>query len=157
MWQYQPDNFTNPLVLAATYLTFFMGFMSQNWFRRRFFGFFYILHQATFVMLTTATFWHAASSWYFLMPGLSLWMYDRCRRVGDMSVNVEISDIQVFSVGNSEKVTKVTIKLLSAAPSPKSITCPVSSVSAFMSYFSPRPRHPFTFKAGQYAFLHIPR
>ena len=111
VWDYQSDNFTNPLVLAATYLTFFMGFMSQNAFRRKFFEFFYLLHQATFLMLTAATFWHAASSWYLLTPGVVIWMYDRWRRVGDKCIDVRIVDVEVFPVGNSEEVAKLTVKV----------------------------------------------
>jgi len=148
VWDYQSDNFTNPLVLVATYLTFFMGFMSQNTFRRKFFDFFYLLHQATFLMLTVATFWHAASSWYFLIPGVSLWMCDRWRRVGDKCV-----DVEVVAVGNSEEVAKLTVKLPEI--NTDSSACPLSSVEALLRYFSARSAS-FTFKAGQYAFLHIP-
>ncbi|GMH55109.1 hypothetical protein TL16_g01823 [Triparma laevis f. inornata] len=41
------------------------------------------LMAATFAVLTIATFWHAASAWYYLTPGLLLWIVDRFLRVSE--------------------------------------------------------------------------
>eukprot|EP00854_Cymbomonas_tetramitiformis_P005742 gene5742-6931_t len=75
------DNFT---IALATYITFPMfiinGVFSHYTVRRRNFELFYFSHyyfMAVYIMIL----WHATSAWFFVLPGLALWFWDRMIRV----------------------------------------------------------------------------
>ena len=164
----QSNNFTNPLILMATYL--FMVSMFFNWFRRKFFDVFYVLHQVTFAALTVATFWHAASAWYYLAPGLLLWITDRLLRVSDgRSWRAKIKDARVVDVGGGEWITWLKVRVgdeeeeeEAASSSSSSSSCPIRTCGDMfrLCFRKSRAAHKsspaFKFTAGQYAFLHVP-
>jgi len=56
-----------------------MGGLALNVVRRKRFELFYYSHYA-FMFIIMAVLWHAASAWYFILPGLSLWILDRMLR-----------------------------------------------------------------------------
>ena len=74
------DNWTVPLVSVLIWPTFlFMGVFSIERVRRKHFEWFYYSHHFAVVVLSMSV-WHAASAWYFLSPGIFIWIVDRVLR-----------------------------------------------------------------------------
>ena len=94
------------------------GILTAEWVRRSHFELFYFTHFASMVLFL-ATLWHAASAWYFILPGLALWAFDHgirftkgCVQVDLLSMLPHDKDIgdkqQKSSGGGGEKMTVPT-------------------------------------------------
>lgn len=66
-------------VLFLFFVLPIMGVLSLGPVRRKYFELFYWSHFLSMVLFA-ATLWHAASAWYFLLPGLALWAADHALR-----------------------------------------------------------------------------
>ena len=69
-------------VMSVLFLFFvlpIMGVLTLEPIRRKYFELFYFSHFISMVLFCS-TLWHAASAWYFLLPGLALWAADHALR-----------------------------------------------------------------------------
>lgn len=125
-------NWTIPLITLVFWVFLVCtGVFAQNYFRRNHFEVFYYLHHV-YLVLFAAVLWHAASAWYYLIGGLSLWFVDRCIRVYQRTRWWKVSHVQAFP--------EETITLLKFVPQHDLIG-----------------RFPdFTFSCGQYLYVNIP-
>jgi NAD(P)H-flavin reductase len=67
------------------------------WMRRAHYELFRYSHNY-FMVLIPVAFWHATHSWYFLLPGLTLWMLDRMLRFMSSTEHVTVKDYTPHSV-----------------------------------------------------------
>lgn len=76
------DNFTVPMNTLTTWLLFVcMGVFALDPLRRRFFELFYYSHLVATYIAIPAVLWHAAASWEYLLPGVTVWFVDRLVRM----------------------------------------------------------------------------
>ena len=121
------DNFTVPLIHLVFWLALLGIGIPAGYppFRRKYFEAFYLLHQWSFVILVPAILWHAAASWQFVLPGLTLWFIDRCIRLFRSSQQVSDVTARTHNCRQAGLVTEL------------------------------RCRVPFTFYPGQYCFVNV--
>ena len=126
---YVADNQTIS-VMSVLFLFFvlpIMGVLTLEPVRRKYFEVFYFSHFISMVLFAS-TLWHAASAWYFLLPGLALWAFDHAMRFTKSCEAVSEVSLRHAAQG----VTEVRFKLASKKHSV------------------------FHYEAGQYIFLHVP-
>eukprot|EP00927_Polykrikos_kofoidii_P012936 TRINITY_DN15630_c0_g1_i1.p1 TRINITY_DN15630_c0_g1~~TRINITY_DN15630_c0_g1_i1.p1 ORF type:complete len:794 (-),score=68.17 TRINITY_DN15630_c0_g1_i1:156-2477(-) len=91
------DNFTIPLVTVTTWLLLIcMGIFTLPPIRRRFFELFYYSHIFAAYATIPAVMWHAAAGWEYLLPGLTVWLFDQIAAVVRTGARVTVSDVHVF-------------------------------------------------------------
>jgi NAD(P)H-flavin reductase len=67
------------------------------WMRRKSYELFRYSHNY-FLILVPTMFWHACHIWYFLLPGLMLWVFDRCLRFLRASESVAVQGYTAHSI-----------------------------------------------------------
>ena len=98
--------------------------------RRRNYEVFYYLHHV-YLVLFIATLMHAASAWYYLIGGLSLWFFDRCMRAYQRGRQWRVRSIEPLPGG---------VTALDLAPG--------------SGLVDPRPG--FKYSCGQYIYINVP-
>lgn len=132
------DNFTVPLNTITTWtLLVCMGLLALNPVRRRFFEVFYYAHLFAASIAIPAVMYHAAASWEYLMPGLTVWFIDRMIRLNRSADLVQIISVKVY-----EDVTE--IKFLK----PNMSVTPGQYVFVNIPQVSVLQWHPFTISSG---------
>lgn len=146
----QADNFTIQIgILVGFILYVVMGILSYESIRRKHFELFYYSHHF-FLVIFGATLWHANSIWYYLLPGLFLWIFDRCVRFIRSNRAVSVIEINQASDG---QVTELILRIgsgLQYQPG-QYVFLNVPSISAFEW-------HPFSISSSpsdQYTTFHI--
>lgn len=134
------DNFTILLSSLAGWLLFVcMGLFALPVVRRRFFELFYHLHLIAAYFTIPIVIWHAAASWMYLLPGLTVWFADRMIRLNRSSRRVTL--VSVTAIG--ESVTEVLFRCegLVALPGQYVFVC-IPEISLFEW-------HPFTLSTSE--------
>jgi NADPH oxidase len=90
------DNWTVPLMSGVFWPTLVI-FGILPWKRRANYELFRYSHNY-FMILIPVVFWHATHSWYFLFPGLSLWILDRILRFMSSTEHVSVQCYEPHSV-----------------------------------------------------------
>lgn len=72
------DDWTVPM-MSSVFWPAAVVFGVLPWMRRKHYELFRYTHN-WFLILIPAAFWHATSSWYYLLPGVTLWILDRLLR-----------------------------------------------------------------------------
>eukprot|EP01060_Flectonema_neradi_P040364 TRINITY_DN915_c1_g1_i7.p1 TRINITY_DN915_c1_g1~~TRINITY_DN915_c1_g1_i7.p1 ORF type:complete len:734 (+),score=89.57 TRINITY_DN915_c1_g1_i7:94-2295(+) len=100
IWNYHFDNFTVPSVLTSWWIAFFLVLcLSANTIRRNRFEIFYFAHHFGLVFLFICIL-HAGSSWYFLIGGLSLWLFDRLLRFSSGTKRTTVLSVKAHGVAD---------------------------------------------------------
>lgn len=135
------DNLT--IGIMSTFFIFLvlpiMGVLTLNYVRRRHFELFYFSHFFSMVLFC-ATIWHAASAWYFLLPGLALWAVDHLLRFTKSCRPVTVAALQA-SGAVTELRFRVVPDVLSAPSAPASTLADAKT---------------FAHEQGQYVFVNVP-
>jgi len=111
-----------------------MGVLTLDLFRRKYFEVFYFSHFLSMVFFL-GVLWHAASAWYFLLPGLALWMIDHALRFTKSCQRTQL-EVLIPHTAQSVGITELRFSILGHG----------ASASA----------SPLKFEAGQYLFLNVP-
>jgi NAD(P)H-flavin reductase len=90
------DNWTVPM-MATVFWPSIAIFGLFPWMRRKHYELFRYSHNF-FMVLIPAAFWHATHAWYFLLPGVTLWMLDRFLRYLNATECVTLYDYAAHSV-----------------------------------------------------------
>ena len=136
------DNLT--IGIMSTFFIFFvlplMGVLTLNYVRRRYFEVFYFSHFFSMVLFC-ATIWHAASAWYFLLPGLALWAVDHLLRFTKSCRPVAVSALRASSGAVTYLRFRVVPDVLSAPSAPASTLADATTLAH---------------EQGQYVFVNVP-
>ncbi|CAM9301822.1 unnamed protein product [Heterosigma akashiwo] len=93
---YHSDDWTIPLTVVTTFLSFiFLGLGTREVVRRTKFEWFYYAHHFALVFFV-AMLWHAVSSWYYILGGLSLYLLDRALRFTRGLSRVRVEAVAVY-------------------------------------------------------------
>lgn len=121
------DNFTVPMqTLVAWLVLLAMGVGALETVRRKHFEVFYYSHHVAYCVLIPSVLWHAAASWQYLLPGLTVWFVDRCVRAYRSSKAIRHIEISAEEYGAAGGMTILRLE------------------------------QPFSYYPGQYAFVNIP-
>lgn len=91
------DNFTVPLITICTLIfVVSMGLFALEPFRRGFYEVFYYTHVFSFYIIVPAVLWHAAASWEYLLPGLTLWFFEHLIRLYNGAKKTTILSVLCF-------------------------------------------------------------
>lgn len=151
------DNFTVPLATLATWLLIIcMGGFALEPVRRRYFELFYYSHLLAAYIIIPVTLWHAAAGWEYMLPGLTVWFFDRLVRAVRSSETVRVLSaiaVQEGETGVVEIKFVTTSKTLMALSPGQYVFVNVPEISLFEW-------HPFTIstcacEATPYLSLHI--
>mmetsp|Transcript_104817 Transcript_104817/g.302388 ORF Transcript_104817/g.302388 Transcript_104817/m.302388 type:complete len:552 (+) Transcript_104817:98-1753(+) len=159
---YDKDNWTITLqVYVVTIFLFTHGVLTLNYIRRHYFEVFYYAHH-TFLALWISTLWHANSSWYYMIGGLSLWMLDRTLRTLQAYSRVEV---QTLACIDKEGFLPTITSKKASEDSDTSVTS-VSDKIVYLAYtlesgglngtHTNGSRTKMDIVAGQYAFINVP-
>lgn len=93
----------NETISVMSFLVIFlvlpgMGVLTLNFFRRKHFELFKFTHFVSAVLFC-AVIWHAASAWYFLLPGLTLWAVDHALRFTKACRSVDVITLRAVKGG----------------------------------------------------------
>ncbi|CAE8653330.1 unnamed protein product [Polarella glacialis] len=86
------DNWTVPM-MSAVFWPSLVCFGFFPWFRRRSYELFRYSHYMS-VILVPAVLWHATNAWYFVLPGVLLWMVDRVVRLCGACEGVQVQEME---------------------------------------------------------------
>uniref|UniRef100_A0A7S3XXM9 FAD-binding FR-type domain-containing protein n=1 Tax=Heterosigma akashiwo TaxID=2829 RepID=A0A7S3XXM9_HETAK len=99
---YHSDDFTVPLASITTFFAFiFLGLGTREVVRRTKFEIFYYSHHFALVFFVMML-WHALSSWYYILGGLSLYLLDRALRFTRGLSRVSVEGVAVYGADITE-------------------------------------------------------
>jgi len=90
------DNWAVPLMSTAFWPSL-VAFGVFPWLRRKSYEFFRYTHYMS-VVLVPALLWHATNSWYFMLPGMLLWIVDRVLRLLGACEVVRVHGLEALTV-----------------------------------------------------------
>ena len=140
--EYHSDNFTISLQTWIVFPFFVtQGILTMSYIRRNYFEVFYYAHHL-FMALFISTLWHANSAWYYLLPGLVLWFFDRILRTFNAYGTVKVLNCKAIRGSTDSNVT-----MLSYVVKPMGFPTSLDNDIGFT---------PMNMSTGQYAFINIP-
>eukprot|EP00931_Biecheleriopsis_adriatica_P034271 TRINITY_DN1980_c0_g2_i1.p1 TRINITY_DN1980_c0_g2~~TRINITY_DN1980_c0_g2_i1.p1 ORF type:complete len:767 (+),score=132.01 TRINITY_DN1980_c0_g2_i1:65-2365(+) len=104
---YRKDNFTIGL-MAAVFWPSLITFGVLPALRRKCWELFKLAHYM-FLVLVPATIIHGSSSWYFVVPGVLLWVADAILRFGQAAEKVELEGACTHGIGDGD-ITELRIR-----------------------------------------------